>query len=114
MPSELNFKPAYELAEAIRSKQLSPVELMQACFDRIDETNETLNAWTGMPHRDDLPPHAPEIGHRVPQGGDVGPLAGLGSIGARPYPLRRPHSRCQVVAVRSRLSTFGRCRSRAW
>jgi aspartyl-tRNA(Asn)/glutamyl-tRNA(Gln) amidotransferase subunit A len=78
MPSELNFKPAYELAEAIRSKQLSPVELMQACFDRIDETNETLNAWTGMRDRDDLLTEAREIGDRIAKGEDVGPLAGLG------------------------------------
>jgi hypothetical protein len=27
MPSDLNFKPAHELAGLIRSKQLSPVEL---------------------------------------------------------------------------------------
>ncbi len=78
MPSELNFKPAYELAEAIRSKQLSPVELMQACFDRIDETNETLNAWTGMRDRDELLAEAGEIGDRIAKGEDVGPLAGLG------------------------------------
>ena len=78
MPSELNFKPAYELAEAIRSKKLSPVELMQACFDRIDETNETLNAWTGMRDRDELLAEAGEIGDRIARGEDVGPLAGLG------------------------------------
>ena len=78
MPSELNFKPAYELAEAIRTKQLSPVELMQACFDRIDETNETLNAWTGMRDRDELLAEAREVGDRIAKGEDVGPLAGLG------------------------------------
>jgi Asp-tRNA(Asn)/Glu-tRNA(Gln) amidotransferase A subunit family amidase len=48
MPSDLCFTPAHELAARIRSKQLSPVELMQACFDRIDETNDVLNAWCGM------------------------------------------------------------------
>ena len=47
MTSELNFKPAHELAQLIRSKQLSPVELMQACLDRIEETEPTLNAWIG-------------------------------------------------------------------
>jgi hypothetical protein len=30
MPSELNFTPAHELTQRVRSKQLSPVELMQA------------------------------------------------------------------------------------
>jgi aspartyl-tRNA(Asn)/glutamyl-tRNA(Gln) amidotransferase subunit A len=78
MPSELNFKPAHELADLIHSKQLSPVELMQACFDRIDETNEVLNAWTGMRDRDELLAEAKEIGDRIAGGDDPGPLAGLG------------------------------------
>ena len=47
MPSELNFKPAHELAGLVRSKKLSPVELMQASLDRIAETDDTLNAWCG-------------------------------------------------------------------
>lgn len=78
MPSELNFKPAHELAGLIHSKQLSPVDLMQACFDRIDETNEVLNAWTGMRDRDELLAEAKEIGDRIARGDDPGPLAGLG------------------------------------
>lgn len=78
MPSELNFKPAHELADLIHAKQLSPVELMQACLDRIDETNEVLNAWTGMRDRDDLLAEAKEIGDRLARGDDPGPLAGLG------------------------------------
>ena len=43
MTSELNFKPAHELAGLIRSKQLSPVEC-GGCLDRIEE-RWTLNAW---------------------------------------------------------------------
>lgn len=77
MPSELNFKPAHELAELIHKKQLSPAELMQACFDRIDETNEVLNAWTGMRDRDELLAEARETGDRIARGDDPGPLAGL-------------------------------------
>src|SRR5438093_1130513 len=77
MPSELNFTPAHELAQRIRSKQLSPVELMQACFDRIDETNEVLNAWTGMRDRDELLTEAREMESRIARGEDPGPLAGL-------------------------------------
>src|SRR6058998_2446680 len=77
MPSELNFTPAHELAQRIRSKQLSPVELMQACFDRIDETNEVLNAWTGMRDRDELLAEAREMESRIARGEDPGPLAGL-------------------------------------
>ena len=77
MSSELNFTPAHELAQRIRSKQLSPVELMQACFDRIDETNEVLNAWTGMRDRDELLAEAHEMESRIARGQDPGPLAGL-------------------------------------
>src|SRR4029450_13202397 len=77
MPSELNFTPAHELAQRILSKQLSPVELMQACFNRIDETNEVLNAWTGMRDRDDLLAEARGMESRIARGEDPGPLAGL-------------------------------------
>lgn len=77
MPSELNYKPAHELADLIRARKLAPVELMQACFDRIDETNEVLNAWTGMRDRDELLAEARDTGDRIARGDDPGPLAGL-------------------------------------
>jgi aspartyl-tRNA(Asn)/glutamyl-tRNA(Gln) amidotransferase subunit A len=77
MPSELNFKPANELAADIQARKLSPAELLQACFDRIDETEETLNAWCGMRDRDELMAEAKDIGDRIARGEDVGPLAGL-------------------------------------
>src|SRR5512132_1268902 len=76
-PSDLWFKPAHELASLIRSKQLSPAELIQACFDRIDETNEVLNAWCGMRDRDDLLAEARAMGDSIARGEDPGPLAGL-------------------------------------
>ena len=74
---ELSFKPAHELASLVRSRQLSPVDLMQACFDRIDETNETLNAWSGMRERDELLAEARDMGDAIARGDDPGPLAGL-------------------------------------
>lgn len=77
MPSELNFTPAHELAQRIRSKQLSPVELMQACFDRIDDTNDVLNAWTAMRPREELLAEAREMESRIANGEDPGPLSGL-------------------------------------
>jgi Asp-tRNA(Asn)/Glu-tRNA(Gln) amidotransferase A subunit family amidase len=76
--SELWFKPAHELADLIHAKKLSPADLMQACFDRIDETNEVLNAWSGMRDRDELLAEARDIGDRIAKGDDPGPLAGLG------------------------------------
>src|SRR5688572_8446411 len=76
MPSELNFKPAHELARLIRTKELSPVELMHACLDRIDETEPTLNAWCGM-RREEAMEEARELEGRIARGEEVGPMAGL-------------------------------------
>lgn len=77
MPSELCFKPAYELAELIRSKKLSPVELMQACLDRIEETNPTLNAFIAIKEPEEALTEAREMADRIARGEDPGPLAGL-------------------------------------
>jgi|FLYL01.1.fsa_nt_gi aspartyl-tRNA(Asn)/glutamyl-tRNA(Gln) amidotransferase subunit A len=74
--SDLWFKPAYELAALIRSKQLSPVELLEACLKRIEETEPTLNAWTGM-RPEQAMEEAREIEARIARGEEVGPLAGL-------------------------------------
>jgi aspartyl-tRNA(Asn)/glutamyl-tRNA(Gln) amidotransferase subunit A len=76
MPSELNFKPAHELAQLIRTKQLSPVELLQACLDRIEETEPTLNAWVGM-RPEQAMDEAREIEAKIARGEEAGPLAGL-------------------------------------
>ena len=42
---ELGFLSATALAAAIRSKELSPVEIVQAVFARIDEVNSKTNAF---------------------------------------------------------------------
>ncbi|MDO8617044.1 MAG: amidase [Dehalococcoidia bacterium] len=76
MTSDLNFKPAHELAALIRAKQLSPVELLEACLARIDETNPTLNAWTGM-RPEEAMQEARDLEQRLARGEDAGPLAGL-------------------------------------
>ncbi len=74
--SELCFTPAYELAERIRSRDLSPVELMEACLARIEETNPVLNAFIAMRPEEALR-EAREAADRIARGDDVGPLAGL-------------------------------------
>lgn len=43
-----------ELSQGIADRRLSPVELMQAVFDRIDRINETINAVVAMVDRDEL------------------------------------------------------------
>lgn len=77
MPSELNFKPAHELADAVRAKQISPVELMQACLDRIEETEPTLNAWCGRKPPEACLEEARALEARIAKGEDPGLLAGL-------------------------------------
>src|SRR3989304_3508805 len=86
--SELWFKPACELAEAIQAKELSPVELMEACLERIDQVNPLLNAFIAM-RRDEAmaeapPPAAPGGGASAAIASGMVPLAtgsdGGGSI----------------------------------
>jgi aspartyl-tRNA(Asn)/glutamyl-tRNA(Gln) amidotransferase subunit A len=76
MSSELNFKPAHELAGLVRSKQLSPVDLLQASLDRIAETDDTLNAWVGM-RPEEAMQEARDLEAKIAKGEDIGSLAGL-------------------------------------
>ena len=43
--SDLAFTPATELAELIRARKLSPVELTRAVLDRIERLNPIVNAF---------------------------------------------------------------------
>ncbi|MDQ3388733.1 MAG: amidase family protein, partial [Gemmatimonadota bacterium] len=67
--------PAWELARRVRARELSPVELLEACLARVEERNGELNAVVT------LNPHAREeaegLEARIAAGEDVGPLAGL-------------------------------------
>ena len=74
--SDLWFTPAHELAQQIRSGALSPVELMEACLARIDETNPVLNAFIAMRPEQALA-DARAMAERIAHGEDPGPLAGL-------------------------------------
>ena len=46
--TDLCFTPATELAALIRSRQLSPVEIMEAVLARIDAMNPRLNAYLAV------------------------------------------------------------------
>ena len=74
--SELWYKPAHELAQAIRGKKLSPVELMEACLQRIEETNPILNAFIAMRGEEALA-EARALEGRLAAGEEAGMLAGL-------------------------------------
>ena len=74
--SELWFKPAHELADAIHARKLSPVELMEACLQRIEQANPVLNAFIAMRPEEALG-EARAAAERIAGGEDVGPLTGL-------------------------------------
>ena len=74
--SDLWYAPAYELAALIRSRQLSPVELMEACLARIGETNPAINAFIAMRPEEALA-DARALADRIARGEEAGPLAGL-------------------------------------
>ncbi|MEX0801297.1 MAG: amidase [Dehalococcoidia bacterium] len=75
--SDLWFKSAYELAAAVRSRQLSPVELMEACYERIEETNPVLNAFNALRPKEESVAEARELERRIAAGEEAGILAGL-------------------------------------
>lgn len=74
--SELWFMPAYDLARQVRSGALSPVELMETCLARIEETNPLLNAFIAMRPEQALD-EARAMADQIARGEDPGPLAGL-------------------------------------
>lgn len=65
-----------DLRERLRTKSASPVELMQAVLDRIDATQERLNAFTALRERGALLEEARAAEARF-AGGDARPLEGV-------------------------------------
>ena len=76
MPDEsLALLPAHELARRVRARELSPVEVLDACTARVERLNGELNAVvTPNPSARD---EALELERRIGRGEDVGILAGL-------------------------------------
>ena len=76
MTDDLCFAPASELAGRIRSKALSPVELVQAVFDRIGEHDDKVNAFSNLT-ADLAFEMARQAEDEVLAGGELGPLHGI-------------------------------------
>ena len=72
----LAFTPAYEFAEMIRAKKLSPVELMNTILERIEELNPKLNAYLTVA-ADEAIEQAKTAEEAVTSGGKLGPLHGV-------------------------------------
>jgi len=70
------YKPAWELAEMIRNKTLSPVELMKETLARIETVNPRLNAFVQL-RAEEAIEDAGELETRIAKGEAVGPLAGI-------------------------------------
>ena len=65
-----------ELASKVRSREISAVELTRAALDRIDATNDSLNAWVVVDGPRAMA-EAQSVDDRLLAGQGVGPLAGI-------------------------------------
>ena len=76
LEKELAFKPAYEVKEQIVNKEISPVELTQLFFDRIDELDGQLNSYITLDYENAM--HSARSAEEiVMKGGPIGPLHGI-------------------------------------
>jgi len=74
--SELCFLPATELARLIRTRELSPSDLVDAVLARIEAVNPVLNAYCTVA-ADQARAAAGEAEARLMRGDDLGPLHGV-------------------------------------
>jgi len=76
MSEDLVFRPATELAADIRAGELSPVTVVDAFLDRIDERDDDVNAWITVCDKR-AREQAREAEAAVERGDDLGPLHGV-------------------------------------
>ena len=74
--TDLCYTPATRLAEMIRAKTLSPVELTRAVLERIERLNPKVNAFCTL-LADAAMDSAREAEAAVTKGGALGPLHGI-------------------------------------
>ena len=74
--TDLAWMSIAELAERIRERQVSPVDAVQACLDRIDRLNGTLRAFVSV-YPDLALAEARAAEAAVMAGDDLGPLHGV-------------------------------------
>ena len=73
---DLAYASIRELSDLIHSKQLSPVELVEACLSRIEAENDKLNAFVYL-NPDFAREQAREAEAALQRGEDLGPLHGI-------------------------------------
>ena len=72
----VHYKSAVELVHLIKSKELSPLELITETLKRIDAVNPAINAFVTMREEAALD-EAREMTERIASGDELGPLAGI-------------------------------------
>jgi amidase len=75
---ELAYMSAAEIAERVRRRNLSPVEIVDACIERIERRNPTLNAFV-FKGFEDARREAKAAEAAVMSGADLRPLHGVPS-----------------------------------
>ena len=75
-PTEIAFLSATETARAIKAKELSPVDAVQAYLERIDRLDSRLAAYITV-IREEALGNAQLLSDRIQRGEDPGPLAGV-------------------------------------
>jgi amidase len=73
---ELSYMRAAEIAEHVRRRALSPVEIIEACIERIERRNPSLNAFV-YEGFEDARAAARAAEQAVMSGAEVGPLHGV-------------------------------------
>ncbi|MBW1700672.1 MAG: amidase [Deltaproteobacteria bacterium] len=74
--TSIYYKSAQELVQLVRSKELSPVELMGETLKRLEAVNPTLNAFVAI-RAEQAMEEAKDMAERIASGDDPGPLAGI-------------------------------------
>lgn len=74
--NSLYYKSALELVELIRSKDLSPIDLMEQTLRRIEAVNPALNAFVSL-RAEQAMDEAKNLAERIASGIDPGPLSGI-------------------------------------
>lgn len=73
---ELAFTPVYQLRELIKQKKLSPVDLLDVIFRRVEEINPKINAYLTLT-QEEAYRAAREAEKALSAGGELGPLHGI-------------------------------------
>src|SRR3712207_3576715 len=74
-PDSIALLPAHEIARRVRAREVSPVEVLDACMAQVDAHNPRLNALVTLNPR--ARDEAQALERRIAAGEDVGPLAGV-------------------------------------